>query len=123
MGGLFRLAAVTLHSGRVSDWKIDCDALDDEDLRCVATLLTRQLPMFGAVDGVPRGGLRLADAMRPFQTTGPLLIVDDVLTTGGSMEEYRAGRNVIGAVIFSRAEWVLPWITPLFRCVHPSLVG
>lgn len=125
MGGLFRLAAVTLHSGRVSDWKIDCDALDDEDLRCVATLLVRQLPAFGSVEGVPKGGLRLADAIRPFQTTGLLLIVDDVLTTGGSMEAHRAGREAIGAVVFSRADFwkLLPWVTPLFRTVHPSLVG
>lgn len=129
MGGLFRLAAVTLHSGKVSDWKIDCDALDDEDMRCVATLLTRQLPAFGAVEGVPRGGLRLADAIRPFQTSGPLLIVDDVLTTGGSMEVYRrelmrrGDQLVLGAVIFSRADFMLSWVTALFRVVHPSLVG
>lgn len=125
MGGLFRLAAVTLHSGKVSDWKIDCDALDDEDMRCVAALLVRQLPRFGSVEGVPKGGLRLADAIRPFQTTGPLLIVDDVLTTGGSMEAQRNGRDAIGAVIFSRAMMIVTpgWITSLVRVVHPSLVG
>lgn len=125
MGGLFRLAAVTLHSVKVSDWKIDCDALDDDDIRCVAALLVRQIPRFGSVEGVPKGGLRLAAAIRPFQTAGPLLIVDDVMTTGGSMEVHRAGRDAIGAVIFSRADFrkMLLWVTPLFRTVHPSLVG
>ncbi len=121
---LFRLAPIVLHSGKQSDWKIDCDALDEEDLCCIATLLARQLPAFGSVEGVPRGGLRLADAMKAFQTTGPLLIVDDVLTTGKSMGEHRAGRDdVIGAVIFSRMSMMPVWITSLFRVTHPSLLG
>ena len=46
----------------------------------------------------------MAEAMQSYCTDGPLLIVDDVLTTGGSMEEFRAGRDAIGAVIFMRCE-------------------
>ncbi|KKL20362.1 hypothetical protein LCGC14_2456230, partial [marine sediment metagenome] len=43
-----------------------------------------------------------------------LLIVDDVLTTGASMEKQRAGRtNTIGAVIFARGDCPA-WVKPLF---------
>ncbi len=53
---------------------------------------------------MPIGGLRLAQAMQPYvSSSGPLLIVDDVLTTGQSMEKHRAGREAIGAVIFMRS--------------------
>lgn len=52
-----------------------------------------------------------------------LLIVDDVLTTGRSMEDarransaYRHMDDVIGAVIFARAK-PAPWIKPVFQMV------
>lgn len=109
---LFQTGAVTLHSGAVSDFKIDCDALMDADLETLARQAARTLPTFGAVEGVPTGGLRLAAAMR--QHADPvdsqlLLIVDDVLTTGLSMEAQRAGRDAVGLVLFARGacpSWV-----------------
>lgn len=112
---LFRLGEVTLSSGQQSDFKIDCDALTDADLQCIAKLLASRLPPYNEVFGVPAGGLRLAAAMRKFGQEGeyPLLIVDDVLTTGASMECKRADRNAVGAVIFARGP-VPSWITPLF---------
>ena len=117
---LFKTGFVRLHSGQQSSFKIDCDALSDEDISSIALQLTIRLPMFYEVEGVPQGGLRLAKAMEkfivPFQPirSDKLLIVDDVFTTGASMEEHRANRRAIGAVIFARTN-TPDWITPLFR--------
>lgn len=99
LSGDFKLA-----SGVSSDFKIDCDAMSNNEIAVCARLLSKRLPEYGRVIGVPSGGLRLAAAMMPYATSGPLLIVDDVWTTGGSMERFRAGREAIGAVIFFRPE-------------------
>ena len=102
------------HSGGILDYKIECDSLSDRDIEGVAGALALMLSEFGSVEGVPRGGLRLAKALEPFATKGPLLIVDDVCTTGASLEAHRAGRDAIGAVIFNRGH--LPsWCRALFH--------
>lgn len=114
---LFQLGSIELSHGVISQFKIECDALTNDDIECVAYLLEQCLPAFGNVIGVPRGGLRLASAMEKFVTDGPLLIVDDVLTTGSSMWRYRDkyyGESTIGGVIFSRGDCP-DWITPLFQ--------
>src|SRR6266498_867516 len=120
---LFQKGDFSLHSGKSSEFKIDCDSLTDEDIDTIAFLLSKRLPLFGEVQGVPRGGLRLAEAMKQFvmpprSSDYPLLIVDDVLTSGGSMEKHRkdyGGPDTIGAVIFDRGEAERPgWITALF---------
>jgi len=120
MMDLFQLGYFRLHSGDDSRFKIECDALTDGSLRCIAYLLSLRLPPFGSVEGVPLGGLRLAEKLKPYRTQGPLLIVDDVVTTGGSMERHRAGREAIGAAIFGRGK-VPDWVTPLFP-MTPELV-
>lgn len=118
---LFRLQATTLHSGERSRWKIDCDALTDGDIATLADLIAERVGPFSAVEGVPNGGLRLAEALRRYQTSHrPLLIVDDVLTTGASLEAQRAGREAIGAVIFARRE-PPSWVSALFQM--PPLVA
>lgn len=113
---LFQLGNFKLASGREANYKIECDALTDEDWTCLAYLLFQRLPMFGKVEGVPTGGLKLAEKMQIYCTRGSetLLIVDDVYTTGGSIEAHRGDRNAIGAVIFARTRVVDRWITPLF---------
>ena len=118
VSGFFWLA-----SGVESAWKIECDALTDDDWRTVADIIRSRLGPYAAVEGVPSGGLRLAAELRRFTTmSGPLLIVDDVLTTGGSLERQRAGREAIGAVVFARG-LPPPWVTPLFQvavsAAHP----
>lgn len=104
----------TLHSGNRSVMKIDCDHLTDEDIESIAEILWRLLPPYGKVEGVPTGGLRLAEAMARHAggPTNRLLIVDDVYTTGASMEEHRAGREAYGAVIVARGQ-VPDWVTPM----------
>lgn len=110
---LFRSGVHILHSGAPSTWKIDCEALSDADLDTLAALIVERCGPFGAVEGVPRGGLRLMLALSPYISAGPLLIVDDVLTTGASLEAHRDGREAKGAVIFARGQWP-SWVTPLF---------
>lgn len=103
MPNLFVWGEFQAHSGETLEWKIDCDALTYADMETLAVLITRRVGAFSRVEGVPRGGLLLADILSHYtMPDGPLLIVDDVCTTGKSMEAHRAGRDAVGYVIFSR---------------------
>ena len=110
MTNLFRLGDFFLHSGAQSNWKIDTDGLEDSDWETLAALIAFRVH-FKSVKGIPRGGVKLERALsrycNPIDTA--LLIVDDVLTTGHSMEAERQSYyhltepdNIIGYVIFSR---------------------
>jgi len=86
---------------------------------------------FQAVLGMPMGGILFADALRlhvhvPVEgqpLTGDLvmLLVDDVLTTGRSLEQMRErigslypGYTMRGVVAFARGPCP-DWVTPLWR--------
>lgn len=99
--GWLQLAPVRLNSGRWSSYKIECDHLSDAEVQAACALLAEVLPPFGWVSGVPTGGDRLAEAMKPFASDdrGPLLIIDDVWTTGGSVERHRSGFGAIPTVV------------------------
>lgn len=122
---LFQSGYFQLASGQFSTFKVDCDHLTDGDIDTVARMLVHRLPSFYAVEGVPTGGLRLAEAMRQWTVSdaGIFLIVDDVFTSGGSMEKFKAQTTqryndpyTKGAVIFDRSIDGTPdWITPLWR--------
>lgn len=99
---LFQLGSFTLASGQKTNWKIECDSLLEEDWVTVAYLLSNLVQPFGAVEGVPRGGLVLAKCMQRYVTEGKLLIVDDVWTTGSSWLKYCSNRPAFGAVVFAR---------------------
>lgn len=109
MPDLFQYGSFTGHSGISLPWKLDCDALTDGDLEALAEIV-RQKFIFSDVHGVPRGGIRFAEALRPHCKPGyPTLIVDDVMTTGKSMIEMRHTLRscgltdpVIGVVMVSR---------------------
>ncbi len=113
----------TSHSGLLLPFKIELDALTDSDWWTLAAAVARRVGRFHVAHGVPRGGIRLACALCKHETglnRDPLLIVDDVLTTGASMEEARqwfGHRKTIGAVIFARGPCP-DWITPLFVETH-----
>ena len=116
---LFRSGDFTLHSGAKSNLFIDCDALTDEDWSTLAKVIYESVGRFREVIGIPRGGLKLAEALKPYcfpNPEYPVLIVDDVLTTGNSMEEKRAEikDDCIGAVVFARAKCP-SWIKTIFN--------
>lgn len=105
--GLFQIGDFTLASGQRSSWKIDCDALTSGDWEALAAILAEWLPAFEQVEGVPTGGIELAEALMPYRSTSnQALVVDDVWTTGGSMQRYidsyRWAIPPLRAVVFAR---------------------
>lgn len=116
-----------MHSGGVSHYKIECDALTDEDIECLAWIIAQKTKRFAKnekgsgikdVHGVPRGGVRLQKALEKYKDDhGIQLIVDDVLTTGTSMEEARkklGWTDAVGVVVFARGKCP-DWIKPMFE--------
>jgi orotate phosphoribosyltransferase len=114
---LFEKKTFTMHSGDIGHWKIECDALTDVEINALAYIISSKLK-FSSVIGVPKGGIRIAKALNKYKSdTGRCLIIDDVLTTGNSMEEVKKqhdDRNVIGVVLFARAKCP-EWVIPLFQ--------
>lgn len=125
---LFQHGSFTSHSGLTLSWKIDCDALTGDDLDALAHMVVPHLPPFGAVYGIPRGGVEFARHLTPFVSDRSklMLIVDDVLTTGASFVEARWTKfDAVGLVIFARGpcpDWVYPifqlgeWMRVTRRC-------
>lgn len=128
--GKFKSAA-----GIMLPFKIDCDALTDEDLACIAKHVDEKIVYFQyvrAVMSVPSGGDRFAAALQPYcRSAEPngneVLLVDDVWTTGSSMLKVAAehglieqlGTRVKACVLFARGShphWVKPVLT-----LHPNL--
>jgi orotate phosphoribosyltransferase len=107
---LFEQGTFSLHSGRRSRWRINAEVLTDADLETLAMLMADLVGPYGSVEGVPRGGLRLAAILQQGVSDNVFhLIVDDVLTTGQSLKAARdaflangSNRPVIGAVLFAR---------------------
>lgn len=123
---LFQQGNFKLHSGATTNWKIECDALDDQDWQTIAMLISNQSLGFYNAVGVPRGGLKLAEALQSYKNmySGNILIVDDVYTTGTSMNKMRKlltqqpGVTCYGHVLFARGPIIAPdntWIKPLFQ--------
>ncbi len=107
------------HSGLDLGFKIECDVLGYEDIQCIAKLIAK-VQSFRYVHGIKRGGTRLAVALREYvdDSSNTILIVDDVLTTGRSMEKVKeiyqsTGLNIVGWVIFARGE-VPEWVNAVF---------
>lgn len=115
---LFQKTNIKLSSGIQSDFKIECDALTEKDWECLAYLISKKIK-FGSVRGVPAGGEKLAKVLEKYSSKGNkyVLICDDVLTTGLSMEIERDKLStgwVIGVVVFARNRCD-NWVTPLFK--------
>ncbi len=119
---LIQLGDFPLHSGGISYFKIECDKFTQSDWDALAILAAKRWK-YRTVHGIPTGGMRLANAMQKYATLDPkdpTIIVDDVLTTGGSMIQaklmYKADVPVIGFVAIARGP-TLPWVIPFFQIV------
>jgi len=109
------------HSGLNLQWKINCDSLTDNDLNTLAYIVSEKYTFYDVI-GIPTGGNRLSKALLKYadKRTNTLLLVDDVLTTGNSMEEFRKELSlkhghIQGVVIFSRTKEQFDWIDPIFK--------
>ena len=120
---LFKLGQFLLHGGEMTNFKIDCDVLDQQDWMALAYIIKNRVSRFGAVLGVPRGGLQLQQALEQYKTnreTDALLIVDDVYTTGMSMRKtYQKMAKewqgpILGVAVFARGPIKEPWVQALF---------
>ncbi len=113
-----------MHSGEPSGFKIECDNLTDEEIDTFAMLILNNMEEFYDVYGVPSGGTKIAETLKPYKhyTGKKFLLVDDVLTTGYSMEEARVHlvkqkvpfKDIMGVVLFARTK-APEWITPVFQ--------
>ena len=123
MTDLFQKIDFTSHSGLDLKWKIEMDALSHGEWECIAQMIMELTPPFKEAIGIPRGGNVLGKLLNRHGTgkrEDPICIVDDVLTTGGSMHEFRMKRQwrnpskYIGWVVFSRCETPY-WVNALFQ--------
>lgn len=97
------------HAGLHLTWKIECDDLTDADIETLAFMVSEHIE-FKEVFGIPRGGVRFANALQKYVVSQETqthkqfcerLVVDDVFTTGRSMQDVLKDGDV-GLVIFSR---------------------
>ena len=105
---LFEQVDFISHAGIPLAWKIECDAIRPEWWDGLARMIMDyQTEPFSKVVGIPRGGLPLQHAMEKYITPGdhPMMVVDDVYTTGTSFREFCTSKHTMWAfkwVIFAR---------------------
>lgn len=119
LDNLFQFGHFVLHSGEVSDFKIECDALTPEDWLTLAGMIGSRCH-FGSVVGIPRGGVTLVSQLRSFTSSwsSRRLVVDDVWTTGASMTPY-LDKGYTGYVVFARSPILDPRCRALFTLDAP----
>ena len=121
---LFQSIDFTSHSGLDLSWKIEMDALSDPEWFTIKKMIIELTPPFKEAIGIPQGGIKLGNLLNEHGTgkkEDPICIVDDVLTTGESMEyfltQYQRNRKpftAIGWVVFARGQCP-GWVTSLFQ--------
>ena len=120
---LFQSVDFKSHSGLDLSWKIEMDALSDSEWFTIKKMIMEYTSPFREVVGIPRGGVKLGNLLNEHATGNkkdPICIVDDVLTTGISMNEFRRKRNwripddYIGWVVFARGSCP-DWVRTLFQ--------
>ena len=120
---LFKSGDFVSHSGLKLKWKIECDALSDPEWFTISQMIMETTPPFKEAIGIPRGGVKLGNLLNQYGTgkrEDPILLVDDVLTTGDSMEEFKRTRQwrdpskYIGWVVFARTS-PSDWVNVLFQ--------
>ena len=121
---LFQSIDFKSHSGLDLSWKIEMDALSDPEWFTIKKMIMELTPPFKEAVGIPQGGIKLGNLLNEHGTgkeEDPICIVDDVLTTGESMEyfltQYQRNRRpftAIGWVVFARGQCP-GWVTSLFQ--------
>jgi hypothetical protein len=123
---LFIEKIFTGHSGDTLKWKVECDILNDDDWAWAAARVAEKFS-FRDVYGIPQGGLDFEHHLRRYiKPEGDcFLIVDDVLTTGGSMETAKGDTRLrhlgiprIGVVLFARTK-PAHWIAAIWQLWGP----
>ena len=89
---LFQKINFISHAGLPLTWKIECDAISPEEWIVLAHIIREFEPRnWRAAVGIPRGGVALGEALNKYGTQNiddPVLVVDDVYTTGKSFRDY-----------------------------------
>ena len=120
---LFKSVDFKSHSGLELKWKIECDALSDPEWFTISQMIMEITSPFKEAIGIPRGGTKLGNLLNQYGTgkkEDPILLVDDVLTTGESMKEFKTKRQwrepkkYIGWVVFARTK-CRDWVSALFQ--------
>ena len=123
MDKLFQSVDFKSHSGLELKWKIECDAISDPEWFTISQMIMEISVPFKEAIGIPRGGTKLGNLLNQYGTRkkeDPILLVDDVLTTGESMKEFKTKRtwrnpaDYIGWVVFARTK-TPKWVTALFQ--------
>ena len=131
MTDLFQKIDFTSHAGLDLAWKIEMDALSHGEWECIAQMIMELTPPFKEAIGIPRGGNILGKLMNKHGTgkrEDPICIVDDVLTTGTSMNEFKTKRQwrnpskYIGWVVFARSQ-TPHWVNALFQMPYKDENG
>jgi len=119
---IFQQVDFKSHAGLDLKWKIECDGVSKKEWKCLAEMiLDYEKRPFQSAIGIPRGGVMLGSFLNQYSTQkldDPYLIVDDVLTTGGSMVDFRkehfSGKETFGWVVFARG-FPPQWCRSLFQ--------
>jgi len=123
MTTLFEHGSFKLKSGATSEWKIECDALTNDDWKTLAAIGAKLVGEFSSVWSCGGASEKFALALREHisDARSPPLVVDDVLTTGKTMELMRKALTrslpdpeIKGLVAFARGECP-SWVQALFR--------
>ena len=101
---IFQKVDFKSHAGLDLSWKIECDGVSKKEWQCLSEMvMDYEKRPFQAAIGIPRGGVILGSYLNQYSTQNPddpYLLIDDVLTTGGSMEDFReknfSDKTVIG---------------------------
>ena len=126
MAELFQEGVFTSSSGAKLPWKFECDAISAAGWEFFAKRVSEQI-WIRTLLFVPTGGREFYDALLPHKDPNGeyIVIVDDVLTTGASMEKvrrengrYMKGVPVIGVVAFARTK-PASWIKPILQFWGP----
>ena len=109
MTDLFQKIDFISHAGLPLSWKIECDAISSDEWIALAHIIREFEPRNWRYSiGIPRGGVALGKALDKYSTNNsndPVLIVDDVYTTGKSFKDFKnnfPNEEVLQWCVFAR---------------------